>query len=319
MTRTGDERIMTDTIGIDISKDHLDTHRLSNGNKARFKNDRIGLKSLKAWIGPQHCRIIYEPTGRYHRDLEVHLSKVGHALVKVNPKRARRFAEAVGQSAKTDQIDAALLARMGAILDLEVSQLRDENMNDYRELQVARTAIIKDQTACQNRLSSARNKLVKAQLKANLRRIAKQLTQLDAELKRRICENATLARQFQILLSIPGIGPVAAIAIIVEMPEIGTLTPKQATALAGLAPFVRKSGKWTGKAKIGGGRAGLRRALYMPALVAARRNPQLSSCYKTMRSQGKVAKVALVAIMRKLLILANTLISENREWVEIRP
>ena len=310
---------MNDTIGIDISKDYLDAHRLSDANVKRFTNDRIGLKSLKAWIGLQHCRVIYEPTGRYHRDLEVCLSKVGHAMVKVNPKRARRFAEATGQSAKTDQIDAALLARMGAILDLEVSQLRDENMNDLRELRVARTALIKDQTACQNRLSGARNKLVKAQLKARMCQIAKQLTQLDVELKKRICEDVKLARQFQILLSIPGIGPVAAVAIIVELPEIGTLRPRQATALAGLAPFVRKSGKWTGKAKIGGGRAGLRQALYMPALVAARCNPQLSCVYKTLRSQGKEAKVALVAIMRKLLILANILICEDREWAEIRP
>lgn len=319
MTRTGNEKIMNNTIGIDISKDHLDAHRLSDGNSARFTNDRIGLTSLKAWIGSRRCRVIYEPTGRYHRDLENRLSKAGHAMVKVNPMRARRFAEAVGQSAKTDQIDAVLLARMGATLDLEASQLRDKNMNDLSELQVARTALIKDQTACRNRLSDARNKLVKAQLKARMCQIARQLAQLDAELKKRILEDTRLARQLQILLSIPGIGPVAATAIIVEMPEIGTLTSRQATALAGLAPFVRKSGKWTGKAKIGGGRAGLRRALYMPALVAVRCNSQLRCVYKALRSEGKEAKVALVAIMRKLLILANSLICENREWVEIRP
>lgn len=152
-----------------------------------------------------------------------------------------------------------------------------------------------------------------------MHQIEKQLAQLDVELKKRVCEDAKLARQFQILLSIPGIGPVAAIAILVEMPEIGTVTPRQATALAGLAPFVRKSGKWTGKAKIGGGRVGLRRALYMPALVAARCNLQLSRVYMTLRSRGTEAKVALVVIMRKLFVLANILISENREWAEIRP
>ena len=310
---------MNDTIGIDISKDHLDAHRLSDGQAKRFTNDKPGLKALKAWIGCQCCRVVYEPTGRYHRDLEVRLGKAGHAMVKVNPKRARRFAEAVGQSAKTDQIDAKLLARMGATLDLDPSQLRDETMNDLRELQVARTALIKDQSACRNRLSGARNTLVKAQLKARMRQIKKHLAQLDAELKKRVREDEKLARQFQILLSIPGIGPVAAIAILIELPEIGKLSPKQATALAGLAPFVRKSGKWVGKAKIGGGRAGLRHALYMPALVAARCNVQLSGVYKNLRSEGKEAKVAIVAIMRKLLILANTLIHENREWSETRP
>ena len=156
MTRTGDEKVMNDTIGIDISKDHLDTHRLSDGKAKRFTNDRTGLKTLKNWIGPQCCRVVYEPTGRYHRDLEARLSKTAHAMVKVNPKRARRFAEAVGQSAKTDRIDAELLARMGAMLDLKASPLRDEPMNDLREVHVARSALIKDQTACRNRLCGAR-------------------------------------------------------------------------------------------------------------------------------------------------------------------
>ena len=319
MTGTGDEKVMNDTIGIDISKDHLDTHRLSDGKAKRFTNDRTGLKTLKNRIGPQCCRVVYEPAGRYHRDLEARLSKTAHAMVKVNPKRARRFAEAVGQSAKTDRIDAELLARMGAMLDLKASPLRDEPMNDLREVHVARSALIKDQTACRNRLCGARNTLVKAQLKTRMRQIAKQLAQLDAELKKRIREDAKLARQFEILRSIPGIGPVSAVAILIEMPEIGTLTPKQAAALAGLAPFVRKSGKWTARAKIGGGRAGLRQALYMPALVAARCNSQLTCVYKALRQKGKKAKVALVAIMRKLIILANTLIRENRQWSKIKP
>ncbi len=310
---------MNDTIGIDISKDYLDAHRLSDGKVARFTNDKIGLKALKVWIGPQCSRVVYEPTGRYHRDLETRLSKEGHAMVKVNPRRARRFAEAVGQSAKTDPIDAELLARMGAVLDMKASPLRDETMNDLRELHIARAALIKDQTVCRNRLSGARNKLVKAQLKAKMRQSAKQLCRLDGELKKRICEDAQLARQFEILLSTPGIGPVAAVAILIELPEIGTLSSKQAAALAGLAPFVRKSGKWTGRAKIGGGRSGLRRALYMPALVASRFNAQLSRIYKNLRDQGKETKVALVAVMRKLLILVNTLIGENRMWSEIRP
>lgn len=310
---------MNDTIGIDISKDHLDAHRLSDGKAARFTNDRIGMKDLKAWIGPQCCCVVYEPTGRYHRDLETRLSKADHSMVKVNPKRARRFAEAVGQAAKSDPIDAELLARMGAMLDMEASPLRDETMNDVRELHIARTALIKDQTVCRNRLSGARNTLVKAQLKAKMRQCEKQLSRLDGELKKRICEDVQLARQYEILLSIPGIGAVAAVAILIELPEIGTLSPKQVAALAGLAPFVRKSGKWTGRAKIGGGRSGLRRALYMPALVATRFNAQLSRVYKNLREHGKNAKVALVAVMRKLLILANTLIGENRAWSDIRP
>ncbi len=314
MTGTGDEKVMNDTIGIDIPKDHPDTHRLSDGKAKRFTNDRTGLKTLKNRTGPQCRRVVHEPAGRCHRDPEARLSKTAHAMVKVNPKRARRFAEAVGQSAKTDRNDAELPARMGAMPDLKASPLRDEPMNDLREVHVARSALIKDQTACRNRLCGARNTLVKAQLKTGMRRIARQLARLDAGLKKRIREDAKLAGQFEILRSIP-----CRRAMLIEMPEIGTLTPGQAAALAGLAPFVRTSGKWTARAKIGGGRAGLRQALYMPALVAARCNSQLTCVYKALRQKGRKARVALVAIMRKLIILANTLIRENRQWSKIKP
>ena len=308
---------MQDTIGIDISKDTLDIHRQSDGRHARFGNDKAGLAALRRWIGKTPVRVVYEATGRYHRDMEAALDAAGHALVKVNPGRARRFAQAAGYGAKTDRVDAAMLARMGVVLELEATPVRSESMHEIRELHIARLGLIKDRTACRNRLQAARNKVVLAQLRARLRQVERQIEQIDAELARLVAE--LLAHRFVILMSIPGIGPVAAIAMLVEMPELGSMDGKEAASLAGLAPITRESGRWKGQSRIGGGRRGLRRALYMPALVATRHNRQLGQTYQALCSAGKPAKVALTAVMRKLLILANALIRDDRKWAETAP
>ena len=310
---------MNDTIGIDISKDTLDIHRLSDGKHVRFGNDKEGLTELRRWIGKAPVRVIYEATGRYHRDMEGVLDTAGHALVKVNPARARRFAQAAGYGAKTDRVDAAMLARMGAVLDLDARPVRSDCMHEIRELHVARIGLVKDRNACRNRLHGARNKIVLTQLRARLRQVETQIEQIDAELHRLIADDAGLAHRFGILVSIPGIGPVAAITMIVEMPELGSMDGKQAASLAGLAPITRESGKWKGKSRIGGGRRSLRRALYMPALVAIRHNAQLGQVYTTLCSAGKPAKLAITAVMRKLLLLANALIRDGRKWPETAP
>lgn len=310
---------MQDTIGIDISKDTFDIHRLSDRRHERFGSDRAGLAALRRWIGKAPVRIVYEATGRYHRDLEAVLGAAGHDLVKVNPTRARRFAQAISQGAKTDRVDAAMLARMGAVLDLDAKPVRSETMHEIRELHIARRALNKDRTACRNRLEAARNKVVVAQLRARLRQVDSQLKQIDTELARLIAEDPALARRQEILCSIPGIGEVTAVAMIVEMPELGTMEPKEAASLSGLAPITRESGKWKGRSKIGGGRRGMRNALYMPALVAIRHNLHLAETYRKLVDAGKPAKLAIAAIMRKLVILANALIRDDREWTKTAP
>lgn len=310
---------MQDTIGIDISKDTFDAHRLSDRRHERFGNDKAGLSALRRWIGKAPVRVVYEATGRYHRDLEAVLGRAGHSLVKVNPTRARRFAQATSQGAKTDRVDAAMLARMGAVLDLDATPVRSETMHEIRELHIARLALNKDRTACRNRLEAARNKVVLAQLRARLRQVDSQLAQIDAELARLVAEDPALARRRDILRSIPGIGAVTAIAMIVEMPELGTMEPKEAASLAGLAPITRESGKWKGRSKIGGGRRGVRNALYMPALVAIRHNLHLAETYRKLVDAGKPAKLAIAAIMRKLVILANALIRDDRKWTATAP
>lgn len=305
---------MQDTIGIDISKPILDSFRLATGEHRQFPNDKAGCAALIRWIGKTPLRIVFEPTGPYHRLLEQSLTKAGIAIIKVNPRYARRFAEATGELAKTDRIDAMLLARMAAVLDLQARPARSEIHHDLRELSVARQALIKDRIAACNRQQVAQNAIIRRQLKARLGQIAKQIDEIEKAMAAIVAADEKLARRREILASIPGIGPVTAMAIIVEMPELGELDGKQAASLAGLAPITRESGGWKGRSRIQGGRASLRCGLYMPALVALRINPDLRRKYQALKEAGKPSKVAIAAIMRKLIVLANALIRDNRNW-----
>lgn len=308
---------MQDIIGVDISKDRLDAFRLSDQRHNSFGNDKAGFKALLKWIGgAEGLRIVYEPTGPYHRGMEAALAEAGHALVKVNPRQARRFAEATGTQAKTDRVDAMLLARMGLALDLPPRPVRGELMNALRELHVARLALIKDRTAAGNRADTAAIGLIRRQAKARLAIIEKQLAEIDKTIAARIADDPELAKRLDILTSIPGIGDVTACMLLIEMPELGTLEPKQAASLSGLAPFTRRSGKWKGKEMIRGGRASLRAAIFMPALVAIRFNAELKRKYRQLIENGKAPKLAITAIMRKLVLLANALLRDGRKWAD---
>ena len=259
------------TIGVDISKAHLDAHRLPDGIARQFTNDRPGFSAMIKWIGNLDIeRIVYEPTGIYHRHFEDALAKAGLPLAKVNPLQARRFAEARGTRAKTDKVDAAVLAHMGIALQPGICTPPSGMLRDLKELQVARQALIKDRTAAGNRSKSLRMTILKKQSNLRLRQIERSLEQ------------------------------------------------KAVASLAGLAPFSRESGKWKGKRFIGGGRKFLRDALYMPALVACTYNPDMKVVYQRLKGAGKPSKVAITAVMRKLIILANTLVKNNRMWEEIR-
>jgi transposase len=305
---------MNDTIGVDISKPTLDAFRLGTREHRQFPNDRPGCAALIRWIGASAVRVVFEPTGPYHRLFEASLVAAGIEAVKVNPRSSRRFAEATGELAKTDRIDAAILARMGAILDLEGRPAKTETLHDLRELGVARQALVKDRIAATNREQIAVNPVIKRQLRARLKQIAIQLKEIDAAIATLVDTDPGLSRRRDVLASIPGIGTVTAMAILIEMPELGTLDNKQAASLAGLAPMTRQSGTWSGRARIRGGRRSLRTALYMPALVALRFNPDLKQKYQALKDAGKPSKVAITAIMRKLLILANALLRDDRKW-----
>ena len=301
------------TIGIDISKDHLDAHRWPDNKSCRVSNDAVGHKTLIRWIGRVEC-IAFEATGGYHAALEKALHRAGLPVSKLNPTRVRRFAQAVGTQAKTDRVDAALIARMVAMLEPAPDALKPQILADLQELQFARAALIRNRTAAQNRTGRLTLALLRRQHARTLKAIERDLAELDAAIAALIAGDTLLARRAAILCSIPGVSIVTAAAILAGMPEIGALEPGAAASLAGVAPFSRESGRWKGVARIGGGRAGLRRALYMPALTAARFNPDLKAVYDRLRAKGKPAKVALTAVMRKLVILANTLIHDDRFW-----
>lgn len=303
-----------DTIGVDISKDHLDACRMSDGARRRFANDSAGHRAFLDWLGGSAARIVYEPTGAYHRSFERRLADAGCALVKVNPRQARRFAEATGKLARTDRLDAAMLARMGALLELEARPARSPILNDLKDLHMARQALVKNRTAARNRAKVITLALLKRHNAAQIRQIERQMAALEAEIRALIESDPDLARRFDILVSIPGVSTITAFALIIDMPELGALENAQAASLAGLAPIARQSGKWTGRAFIRGGRANVRQALYMPALVAMRFNPNLKAKYDQLLAAGKASKVAITAIMRKIILLANALLRDGRKW-----
>lgn len=303
------------SVGVDISKDTLDVHLHPAGQGRRFANDARGFAALLAWLQDVAVsRIAFEPTGPYHHGFERHLAAAGLPLVKVNPRQARHFAEAIGQHAKTDPVDAGMLARFAALLEPPVRPLANPTLDTMRELHVARRALIKDKVAAENRAQTRRSALLKRQARERLRQIDRQLAAIDAALHAALEADPALEARFQILLSIPGIGAATALAILIEMPELGTLEAKCAASLAGLAPIARDSGQHRGKRFIHGGRAHIRQALYMPALVATRFNPQMKAKYQALRAAGKPPKLALTAIMRKLRLLANALLRDGRAW-----
>ena len=307
-----------DSIGIDISKDFLDVHRQLDGAAARFPNTPAGFRALSIWLGKDVPRlIVFEATGPYHGRFERTFS--GELpLVKVNPLQARRFAQACGTRVKTDAVDARMLAKMGRALALEPDQPLDEKQYELRELFSSRGALIKDRTRLINRLQTQSLAFVKRQTKARIDQITRQLKALQQDINTKVQDCPSRARANTILRSIPGIGEVAAATILIEMSEIGKLDKKRAASLTGLAPMTQQSGKWQGNATIQGGRKHLRDALYMPALVAARHNPDMRDKYRKMIDLGKPQKVALTAIMRKLIELANALVKADREWAPNR-
>ena len=301
------------TVGIDISKAHLDAHQLPSGRSARFANDATGFETLTVWIGSGVERLVYESTGPWHRAFEEALAGT-LPLSRVNAKRARRFAQALGQEAKTDAVDARVLAMMGAAFDLRRVDLASPTQRDLDELQTARDALVKDRTAALNRKKHARHKLLKRQLRNRLAQIDRQIKALDAEVAKLIAGDKVLTRKTEVLTSVPGIGSVTAAGLLSKMPELGMIDGKAAASLAGLAPMTRESGTWKGRSFIRGGRARPRRMLYMASVSAIRHNPDFVRKYRELRERGKPPKVALTAIMRKMLVLANALLRHDRLW-----
>lgn len=307
---------ITPIAGCDIAKDTLQVALHPGGQSHAFQNKIDGHNALLAWL-KQHriTRIAYEPTGPYHRNLERHLADAGLKLIRAKPHAARHFAKATGLLAKTDRLDAQAIAVMANALDLPSRPIPDDTLMRLRDLLTARRALIRDRTANHNRLAVTKDRLLHRQLSRRIKAMERDIGEIDNAIAALIKATPQLARRVSLLCTIPGIGPVTARALVIDMPELGTLTGRQAASLAGLAPVARDSGRTHGKRFIRGGRAPVRKALYMPAVTLVRaKNSHLGGLYQALRSAGKPAKVALVALMRRLLVIANAILRDDNPW-----
>lgn len=291
-------------VGLDIAKQNLQLHL--EGRIHDLPNSPTGhrqlLKLLKAHPAIQ---VVCEATGGYEREIVACLHTAGIPVSVLNPARVRHFARALGQRAKTDDIDAAVLSDYGSKLHPKPTAPRTDQEQQLTEL-VRRRAQLLDLLVAQRqqaeRLTLPR---LRRQAQSLVRRLEREVAQIEDQLKELRKQTPVLEARVQKLEAITGVGAITALGVLAELPELGTLHRRQAAALAGLAPHPRESGQWQGRRSIGGGRAPVRRALYMAALVAARSNRLLKEFYQRLRQAGKPAKVALTAVMRKLIILMN--------------
>ena len=251
-------------------------------------------EALIAWIERPVRTITYEPTGHWHRAFEEALLTAGLPLARVNPFQARRFAQAIGQRAKTDVVDARVLAQMGAALKLRPTEMSSPARRALEELQVARAALIRDRTAALNRQKQIRHRLLKRQNKTQMAQLDRHLAAIDAEIGKRLAEDAALARRAEILTSIPGVSRITATGLLIQMPELGRLDAKAAASLAGLAPVTRQSGTWQGRSFIQAGRAQVRQGQYSSFNAASPCRVKLASrvfsfCMQAVRVSSNVA------------------------------
>lgn len=306
--------------GIDVSKAQLDVYLHPQGAQRRFNNDRTGWRALRGWLADAHpAGVVYEATGSYHKGVERYLGERGFAIARLDARRARRFAEALGVSAKTDPVDARVLAQFGAFLKPATTALPEPAFEQLKELVAARRGLVQQGTRIANKSKTVASPLLKRQLRQSRQQVKRQITQIDTACRDIVLSDPAGAHRLAILISIPAIGEVTAMTLLADMPELGDLNDKQAASLMGVAPVARDSGAFRGKRHIRGGRAQVRQAVYMAALVATRFNADMKRKYDQLVKNGKPPKVALTAVMRKLIILANALIRDNRPWTEIKP
>jgi transposase len=303
-------------VGIDISKASLDIYILPEGRCLNLTNDKQGHDDLiRELLNKTIACVALEATGPYYIKLHQELDNAGFPVAVINPYRSRKFADICGQLAKTDRIDAEMLAKFALHIDPPTMPAPTDLMIEINGLVHAREALMTDLTVLKNRIESTSLQRLKVLFKKRILDLTADIEALETDIIALIKNDLNLERRFQILLSMPGIGVVTAMTLIAAMPELGHATGKEIAALTGVAPMNWDSGLMRGKRSIRGGRHAVRKALYMPALsVATRGKTPFSKSYQTLISKGKPFKVAITAIMRKLIVLANILIRKNVMW-----
>lgn len=303
-------------VGIDVSKERLDVAIRPSSERESVTNDEAGIEALIQRLRKiQASVIVLEATGGFERSVTRALTSAELAVVVVNPRQVRDFAKATGQLAKTDSIDAEVLARFAEAVRPALRPLPDEVSLELRALIARRRQITEMIVAERNRLSKA-SKLLRKRIEVHIRWLEAELQRADKDLDQSIRQSPIWQENQDLLQSVPGVGPVISRTLIGELPELGQLNRKQIAALVGIAPLNRDSGTFRGRRTIWGGRASVRAVLYMAALVASRRNTVIRAFYTRLRNAGKAPKVALVACMRKLLTILNAMIKHKIRWSE---
>jgi transposase len=302
-------------VGIDTSKAYLDVYLQPVGQTLRVPNTKEGLQHLRRELTKENTvLIVIEATGKLHRLAHRLLSQAGFAVAVINPQRSRQFSAVLGQLAKTDKIDARVLAQFGQLIAPDATPIPAKTLTELQEFIMTRQAFMADRSALTNRLMAAECSRIKSMIKRRIKSLNQDIATLDKRIMLLIASEEQLQRRYDILTSIKGIGPVIAATLVSCLSELGLLNRCQIALLVGVAPVNRDSGEMRGQMHIAGGRAPVRNALYMAAISASRCNPDMKAFYARLRAKGKAAKVALTAVIRKLVVLANTLIRENRFW-----
>lgn len=301
-------------IGIDVSKDSLDVAVLPTGEILKVSNDEDGIQALvkrSKELGPM--LIVLEATGGWETPAAAALAANALPVSVINPRKARDFAKALGKLAKTDAIDAKVLAELASKLQPPQRPLKDQDLQELTAMTVRRHQLVGMLTAEKNRMSSAPKPMAR-DIQIHIKWLEKRLAHINSDLDKTIRESPVWRQKDDLLQSVPGVGPVVSFSLLSGLPELGALNRKQICALVGVAPLNRDSGKFRGKRRVWGGRANVRAALYMATLVAVRFNPTLRAFYQRLIAAGKAPKVALTACMRKLLTILNSIIKNRIQW-----
>jgi transposase len=305
-------------VGIDVAKAELVVAVVPGEERWVVENDEKGIRSLVERLKRETLAlIILEATGGYELRSVSALAAEGLPVVVVNPRQVRDFARSTGELAKTDRIDARMLALFGERVRPEVRVLADEDQQALEQLLTRRRQLLEMLSAERNRLGQTfgrRTKLVKKSLKSHIAYLERELRVSDTELAEMIRSSALWRERDDLLQSVPGVGRVVSLTLLAELPELGRLNRKEIAKLVGIAPLARDSGTMRGKRTVYGGRASVRAALYMGALVATKYNPVIRALYQRLLTAGKAKKVALVACMRKLLTILNAMAKNNERW-----
>jgi len=299
-------------VGIDVSKTHLDVALGSTGPLFQVPYTEEGLHTLASRLQGATL-VVLEATGGLETRLLHFLTQAGFPVARVNPRRVREFANATGTLAKTDRIDARILAWYGEALCPPVTPVPDENRQRLEALITRRRQLVEMRVAEENRLAAA-PEVIRPSIQQHLEWLEEQISALDEEIRQLLQKDPGWAEKVEILQSVPGIGMVTAATLVAELPVLGQASPKEIAALAGVAPMNRDSGRRTGKRHITGGRSSARRVLYMATVAAIRCNSVIRAFYLRLLAAGKEKKVALVACMRKLLTILNALLRKRQRW-----